>query len=255
MTVLKTSFVLIALFGFSRFTNAAISNSEIIEKIKCSNKVAAHLTSEMKWTKIYTEPKEISFKALNEKTRNWIILSIHENNHSKMWIEKDGEVTNLKFDKNCAEKREHFKVSRFSYDTKDDVLRDRAFKNLDDRALNNLVQSKNLSLVYVWSPEMLYSSFFHENFKKIAMEHKINFISVVDPTVTSKQLRTSVSKYNISVQPLIFKSNDLFLRGALEHMPMTFLVGKGNIWGAPIIGAMDGPHLSRILKDKLSVAR
>jgi hypothetical protein len=131
----------------------------------------------------------------------------------------------------------------------------------DDKKLVSLqLQSKRGSMVYVWSPRMVYSVQQMTIAARAAAVNGLDFVAVHDARVPEKELITFKSKsnppllsaeINIEAQDLATPpyfpptdsslplcASELLKSEALRHFPTAFIVTAQGVHRHPIVGAM-----------------
>lgn len=116
-------------------------------------------------------------------------------------------------------------------------------KYFTDASLKKRASGKKLSLIYVWSPKMIYSITEMSVAQNIAKKLKMDFVSVVDQSEefndTEKRKLASLGVAESSVQhSFLSQSNYLTYSNQVIHYPKIFLVGKNKISEEFIAGVM-----------------
>lgn len=111
----------------------------------------------------------------------------------------------------------------FSFLRKSDV------HSFTDEKLQKLVNDKKNSMIYIWSPTMVYSMSEMATFKKVAKELDLNFVPVLDFNESLDVAKKLISGYKPEIEMQKFQSLELFMREGTIHFPSTYLVGNKNI--------------------------
>lgn len=117
-----------------------------------------------------------------------------------------------------------------------------------DQDLRKLVNSSRDTLIYLWSPKMVYSVKNSAVFVDVAKKLGLNFVSLVEPN-TSKHLMENELKNQFSyLGTMQNKSFDLHMRGAAVHYPSIIIVSHKKLSREPIVGVYtEGLLIAKIL--------
>ena len=117
---------------------------------------------------------------------------------------------------------------------------DRSFTDLD---LERLVQLPELTMIYIWSPQQIYSIQSWPNYQRVAVQGKLKF-----QAVSSK---SSLTLNEVKLVPHLYSlpnsSNELNQLGATIHTPTILFAGRGKL-SHPIVGALRETTLRLILE-------
>lgn len=116
-------------------------------------------------------------------------------------------------------------------------------KYFSDEKLKKLVDAKTFSLIYLWSPSMVYSVQEMGEFQKVAKANKMTFLPVLSHSDSRKHAQSEIQRMKLKVPIVTMQSLELFMRSPGLHYPMTFVVGKGVI-SQSIFGVMPEADLT-----------
>lgn len=120
----------------------------------------------------------------------------------------------------------------------------------NDEKLKSVVESGKKSLIYVWSPTMVYSLQNMEVFKKMAKEMELEFIPVLDPNQNVENAQKVLSQFQPDLKAEKHRSLEILMREGAAHFPSSFLVHNGKI-SKRIFGAWTAEKLAPKLKEEL----
>lgn len=124
----------------------------------------------------------------------------------------------------------------------------------NDVKFGKLIEDKSNSLIYLWSPKMIYSVKYMDQFKQAAARFGLDFIPVLDPMVSDEELKKTVGK-KFKYPIVRMGSVEILMREMTVHYPSTLVVYKGVVADPFIFGVKQPSHLDieisqRILKAK-----
>lgn len=224
------------------------SNNQVIEGLSCKEAIGKILPPKQDWLADFARADAKVFKSYESTSKKWFFVIANNNGVSEVRAELGNNIRSSSFSKNCIQKDNDIQIDRFAIPDQNALINGKGHDFFDDARLEKSINSPDLTLVYIWSPEMTYSAKQHNDFMKMATREKFKFLSVVDYKTSRPNLLNAQAKFNISNGALIFRSNDLFQRGALLHFPMSYLVGKGKIWGTGIVGVVDEKTFKKMVR-------
>jgi hypothetical protein len=129
----------------------------------------------------------------------------------------------------------------------------------DDKNLDNLVQSKQSSLLYVWSPRMVLSATQAHLAADSARASGLQFVPLVDGRISASEwqaaLRTLAATQPMDAEALAntqaLCSPKLVEKDAYAHFPTAFVVNNGQIHPNRLIGAMQAHFWEQGLQERL----
>lgn len=161
-------------------------------------------------------------------------------------------ITNKKVQKNQYDQKCRIQNS---YDEGFDFSKtypDSSVTFLTDEKLEELIRSEKNKLVYVWSPEMVYSAENLPKYKKTAEELKIEFVPVLDPRSNETDHVSQATFYKFEKTKYKLNSVELFMRNATLHFPTVFLIKNNKLADFRISGVYDQFRFKKELTKELA---
>ena len=133
----------------------------------------------------------------------------------------------------------------------------------DAQDLAALQQSKQLALIYVWSPRMVLSATQAGDVRSQAVGLKLDWVVVHDHRVDGSEIKLALQTLQAS-QPLSAQAlsgsrplcaDALLKRDAYLHFPVAFVASAGVLHGAKIIGAMPAVFWGSAMVERLNDLR
>lgn len=119
-----------------------------------------------------------------------------------------------------------------------------------DKDLEKLVNSKKLSLVYIWAPEMVYSMKEMKTFIAASKKANLSFVPLLGNDSDVKYAKKALVKRKLKINVKMARSLELAMRSQIMHYPISFVVGNGRI-SERIFGVMPTEDLMRQLDDRV----
>lgn len=111
-----------------------------------------------------------------------------------------------------------------------------------NQSLEKLAQSKSLSMIYIWSPQMIYSMTEFKTAEKLAKILKMNFVPVLDGEVPEEVEQRKLATINLDrdsvAKSLKLQANYLKYSDMTVHYPKIFLAGSNKVSAKFIAGVM-----------------
>jgi hypothetical protein len=135
------------------------------------------------------------------------------------------------------------------------------FKNLepdkmatwyDDASLKADLEKKTSALVYVWSPEMVYSAKYYKYFRDVAKKMKLKFIPMLDPRTKLALVGKAEKEFAIPPSTLKMNSVELYMRNVTVHYPTSIVFDHGKIHDLPIVGVMEPDEIETQILARLT---
>lgn len=123
-----------------------------------------------------------------------------------------------------------------------------------DEALKKLVEAEKKSMIYIWSPTMVYSVKEMSVFRQVAKELGLNFIPILDYADSAKEAQNVINNYQTGIKVEKFRSVELYMREGTNHFPSTFIVGHNKI-SKKIFGVLNHEMLTtRVNKELIDIS-
>lgn len=176
----------------------------------------------------------------------WIEIQIGSN--IEVTQIKNGDFRTVTWSKeNCKPKESPYaKFRAFSDSSQQDLF--------SDSQLKNLLKSKKSYLIYLWSPGMLYSAKYHNDFSQAAKKLGLSFVSVADNNYPQIAIDGAKKKNNIKIKTYTLNSIDLLMREATSHYPMSYLIQNGKLSRFPVIGVYSEGLEGRLRQELANLA-
>lgn len=223
------------LLTFTFLFSAATAQASLPAKLwksPCKKQIEAQLArweSKDEWIeKAPLTNKAIHFATPTKTFGRWV--SVHANSGGNYLLESRqlSWQESVEINKNCkvALPQRHM-ASVFSNDLK-----------WTDKDLQGITKSNRPTLVYIWSPGMVYSVKNHQTFVKAARDLKMNFVSMLDPQSELAYARyalrdTKKAEEYLSTRRL--HAMELIERNGTVHYPTAFVI-KNRTISTPIVG-------------------
>lgn len=232
------------------FTAAAAALPALPESYKeCASVYPAlleQLGSKNEWIRqVDPQPDSKLFRSPTEKIGQWVEMHFQDGGKTHLRFFSPTEVkefvavgTSCKIQETKAERPGYLKSAMGK-------------KNFTDKDLEKVLASKQKTLIYVWSPRMVYSLEFLGTFRKVAAKKGFQFIAVMDPNVPLTMAKLAAAKARISLRQdrmlasvdkkfqdasIHLASVELSMRNGMIHYPTSFVVANGKISNFRILG-------------------
>lgn len=133
-----------------------------------------------------------------------------------------------------------------------DFLKKKTQNTFTDDEFEKIVNKNEFSLIYAWSPTMIYSMSEMHIFQQACKKLGLKFIPVLDYTQSIEDAKNQLSKYKKDIAIRHYKSIELEMRGGLTHFPVSYVVGK-KIISQKIFGAFTSDLLDREMKKRIDL--
>lgn len=209
----------------------------------CTKKINSellHFKSKNEWVEV--APIKLGTRLFRSPTKDfgrWVQLQTGSDGYRLMSATSKMNET-ITLDADCKKTIQRFNAKRVPASQ---------FRDQDILKIKN---SMRPSMIYVWSPGMVYSVRSSDIFAQAAKDLKMNFVSVLDNSADENYARATLKHYN--VKNLSLKKNaslELLMRETLVHFPSVLIVERGQVSRKPIVGV----YTSEKLKEKLTVER
>lgn len=115
-------------------------------------------------------------------------------------------------------------------------------KKFTDQNLEKVTQAKKISMIYIWSPQMIYSMTEFKTAEKLAKSLKMNFVPVLDGEVPEDIDQRKLASINLDLESvaksLKLQSNYLMYSNMTVHYPKIFFAGSNKVSSKFIAGVM-----------------
>lgn len=122
---------------------------------------------------------------------------------------------------------------------------------MDDAEVQALTKGEKPSLIYVWSPSMVYSMSEMKVFRQVAKDLGLEFVPLLDSKVQADLGKKLISGYEPDLKIQKTKSMELYMRDGNIHFPASFVAGNGRISNR-IFGVMTAEELKEAILDELA---
>jgi thiol-disulfide isomerase/thioredoxin len=208
-------------------------------------KVIKKAGSKDKWVRT-VDPQQgiLSFRTPTKTFAKWVEVQTFDNPY--VFVFENSKTRVHQFDKKTCLPLNDSDVKPLSFlKTKKEGFTDKQFQAL--------VESDKPSLVYVWSPTMVYSMREMHVFQQVAKELGVAFVPVLhfdDSAANAKQVISEAYKQNIEV----VKNNslELYMREADVHFPTSYVAGNGRV-SKQIFGVLTHELFTARLKKELAL--
>lgn len=174
------------------------------------------------------------FRSPTKTTGIWIQLETRPDKSQQFRRVSASSVDTVLFQSDCQKQAHSKKNSQRGYNAQ-------AFT---DAHLEKIRLSKTPSLIYLWSPNMIYSVKKSHIFRKAAQSLKMDFVPIMDSRASEQFGRTLASAANADLPIKTNESLDLKMREATVHYPSVLVIANGKISRKPIVGVYT-PELLR----------
>lgn len=198
------------------------------------------LSGSRDWIMDVPEAGHLVWKTRTEQLGRWIKIWSVKDSLSDIIVSTADEESYFAFESATCEFR-LTKTEKFPQAT------GRAFSDSD---INALVKAKKSALIYVWSPDQIYSQKFWRRFKDVAAKRNMVFIPVQKKPFNPPTRRETYAELPKDFFTLNH-SNELLMMGATVHTPSAVIV-KGGKLSSPIIGVLGPDLLEKTLNQRLS---
>jgi len=180
----------------------------------------------------------LAFRSPTEKFGQWAEVRFERSGAASVLVVRQDQSLQFSIDKNCHVKKSEFRV--FSPVGQEGALK--------DDELKNILANSHFGIIYVWSPDMVYSMKHHSQFENMAKKLGMKFVSVMDFAGDKERVKDVLKKFGLPPQPRTMASVELYMRG-LHHHPMTFVFRAGELALEPIIGVKPDASLESHIGD------
>lgn len=115
-------------------------------------------------------------------------------------------------------------------------------KFFTDQNLEKLTQSKKTSMIYIWSPQMIYSMTEFKTAEKLAKSLKLNFVPVLDGEIPEDIDQRKLASINLDsesvAKSLKLQASYLMYSNMTFHYPKIFFAGSNKVSSKFIAGVM-----------------
>ncbi len=216
---------LISLILTSTYSFAGILPEKLEDTLVCKKeiiKIVSKIGVKEEWIRI-AESHEgtFIFRAPTKKFGSWV--EIHSGPHPMLLTFSNKKTRRQVWQKDSCKVKELKDLAPLKFLTR------KAKNSFRDQELSKLINSKKPTLIYIWSPSMIYSFRQMKDFITAAKETGVNFLPLHDNEEPIKFVKAALkhAKLNINTRPMV--SLELIMRGADLHYPASFVVGKGKI--------------------------
>lgn len=191
---------------------------------------------------------ERNFRSPSSEFGKWIEVVINKNGIPKIYASTNDRTLEIEFDDLCESKRIQKNGMDFRKTTKDKSKSEW----LDDIKLKKILGRYDQGIIYVWSPEMIYSAKYWKEFRDVAKRMNLAFIPLIDPRASLIDVAMANTKYGIEPSDLKLNSVELYMRNLTIHYPTSLVFSRGRLSDTPIVGVMPEEDLKRAIQVSLS---
>ena len=105
-----------------------------------------------------------------------------------------------------------------------------------DADLTKLLATKKSGIIYTWSPGMVYSAKYADDFKAVARKMGIEFQVLMNPYPNNAAVASAKNTFGKVPSERRLVSVELYMRNALIHAPSTFVYGAGKLHESGLFG-------------------
>lgn len=195
--------------------------------------------SDQKW--IEQAPTQAGAKTYRSPTRHfgrWLEVTIDASGAPTLYEVTNQGATSVTFDSECRPQSKNMQALNF-----EKLEHDSLAKWMDDQKLKDLISSGKSGLIYVWSPEMVYSAKYYRWFRDTAKEMGLKFIPILDPRCKLTDVDKMSKLYGIEPDQQKLNSVELYMRNLTVHYPTSLVFKKGQLSDEPIVGVMPKDQL------------
>ena len=218
---------------------------------KCNSQLASTLEklgSQNKWIKqAPTETGNTVFRSPTAQFGHWLEVVIKADGQPSVFSIQKDTVTVFEYENLCTEKSKVAQGMNFSQRTTDK----RKSTWFDDSDLKKIITKSQKGLIYVWSPEMVYSAKYYKYFRDAAKKLKIDFKSVLDPRCQMNDVEKAISDFGVDATDVKLNSVELYMRNLTVHYPTTLVYGYGQLSDMPIVGVMEKDDIEAAVQREL----
>ncbi len=121
-----------------------------------------------------------------------------------------------------------------------------------DSELSSLIKKHKRVMIYVWSPQMIYSVNEAQVFKRVARKAGLKFISVMNPLQNTTLANKILQKKSVKLSTKKLASHELLMRKVTNHYPTTLIIKNEDFVESPIIGAYTQDKLEKAVAVRLA---
>ena len=222
---------------------------ESLESLPCKEEAIAIVKkakSKNGWVRTADPEANVkSYRSPTQEIGKWVEIHTTPNPHVFVFSHKSSKI--YQFDAKTCKQQLNIEQPVFSF------LAQKG-PSFTDENLSELVKSDKPSMVYIWSPSMIYSMKEMGVFIKIAKELNVNFIPVLDYKESIADGKKYVSPYQPDLEINRLKSVELFMREGTTHFPSTYIVGN-NFISHRIFGVLTPELLRERVLDELAIMK
>lgn len=215
---------------------------------KCLSELELHLS--MRGSKDYwvkqapVAPAGQTYRTRTATLGHWLEVTVDKAGMPTLYIVNSELTESVSFNSACKPETKFSSGLNFSH-----LVPDTMADWFTDRSLQKLLAKSKKGLIYVWSPEMVYSAKHFKNFQNAARKLNIDFIPLIDPR-TQLGLVDQMSKlYGVPPAKMKLNSVELYMRNLTVHYPTSIVYQNGQLHESLIVGVMDESDLiSQIAK-------
>ncbi|MDO9184333.1 MAG: hypothetical protein Q7U04_18100, partial [Bacteriovorax sp.] len=198
---------------------------------------------------------EVVYRNVSDKIGAWTEVHLLEKKTPYIYKIEDENIMKYSFDENCQKISENSQWPSLL----EKVLSRVQPEDFKNDNLRSFVGTQKKGVIYNWSPKFSYSVFLLPKIEKLAKELGYEFIAVVDPRSSNKEIAASlkiIAKKLPANSRLLASENkinrnvsiDLFMRSGFNHYPVTFVSNKGKIHPHFITGIMTDEGFKDLFK-------
>ncbi len=199
------------------------------------------------WVRTVDPQKDVqAFRSPTENLGTWVEIQTFENPYLFVFSPDKSHV--YKFSgKDCS--------VLTSTDTKAMNFLNYKGDGFTDLKLKELVKADKPSMIYIWSPDMVYSMSEMSVFKQVAKEQGLQFVPVLDMSQSPEEAKKLSSGHGLNIPMTKLQSVELYMREGNLHFPTTFIVGRNRI-SDRVFGVLTPQLLTeRVLEEVAAINR
>ena len=184
------------------------------------------------WTRqVDPAPDAFSYRSATLDFGTWVEFHAARTGAPTLVVVSDKAVTMMEWDaSSCVEK------ASTGPGFGADIRSQRGQIFFTDADLAKLLATKKSGIIYTWSPGMVYSAKYADDFKAVARKMGVEFQVLMDPYPTNANVTAAKNTFGKVPSERRLVSVELYMRNALVHAPSTFVYGNGRLHESGLFG-------------------
>lgn len=249
-SILKSLIIFLAALSYqSAYGQVSFIPKPFGPSTPCQKQVEKFLKNEfsgnlISWERVIDEDSQTQVYRASRDLGHWYELQISAASAPKVFYLSEKQNKDFVWNKKtCALSQSEGRGLMFNEQT--GIAQDSSFTDAD---LQKAISSGKSGIIYVWSPRMVYSVTEFRVFRDVAKKLKVDFIPVLDPSVSDGEARSAAKSVQAEFKGRRLASVDLYMRNSTLHFPTVFVYGNGKINSRRVVGVLPPEGLEITLK-------